>query len=61
MILSNLSFRQLSCRIAGSDLLADFCGVRRLLGVIGKLTVCGYLYTVVIDFRPTQTDVKIYS
>lgn len=35
MILSNLSFRQLSCRIAGSDLLADFCGVRRLLGIRG--------------------------
>ncbi len=35
MSLSNLSFRQLSCRIAGSDLLADFCGVRRLLGIRG--------------------------
>ena len=35
MLLGNPSFRQFSRTVAASDLLADFCGVRRLDGIRG--------------------------
>lgn len=35
MLLGNPSFRQFSRTVAASDLLADFCGVRRLDGITG--------------------------
>lgn len=35
MMLGNISFRQLSRSIASSDLLADFCGARRIDGIKG--------------------------
>ncbi len=35
MMLGNISFRKLSVSIASSDLLADFCGVRRIDGIKG--------------------------
>lgn len=35
MLLGNPAFRPFSCTVAASDLLADFCGVRRLDGIRG--------------------------
>lgn len=35
MMLGNISFRKLSVAVASSELLADFCGARRIDGIVG--------------------------